>query len=149
ESNAFSGIEPADKRRKVSESSRVFDVFINHKGPDVKLTLATQLYNSLKERDIQVFLDSEEKKRGVSFISTIETAIRTASVHIAIFSQNYAESDWCLRELVLMLESNAKIIPVFYQVESWELCYIEKGVYAKAFLKYEKKGRRVVSAHIK
>ncbi|XP_057855875.2 disease resistance protein RPV1 [Cryptomeria japonica] len=40
-----------------------------------------------------------------------------------------------------MLESNAKIIPVFYQVEPWELRHIEKGVYADAFNKYEEKGR--------
>ncbi|GLJ30719.1 hypothetical protein SUGI_0608860 [Cryptomeria japonica] len=83
--NAFSGIEPAGKRRKVSESSRLFDVFINHRGPDVKQTLATQLYNSLKEVGIQAFFDSEEKQLGDLFTSTIETAIKSASVHIAIF----------------------------------------------------------------
>ncbi|GLJ33336.1 hypothetical protein SUGI_0670680, partial [Cryptomeria japonica] len=141
--NAFSEIEPPNKRRKVEQSCRVFDVFINHRGPDVKLTLATQLYNSLRDLDIKAFLDSEEKERGVSFISTIETAIRSASVHVAIFSKNYAESDWCLRELVLMLQSNAKIIPVFYQVEPWELRHIEKGVYAKAFVQYEEKERHL------
>ncbi|GLJ33349.1 hypothetical protein SUGI_0670890 [Cryptomeria japonica] len=125
----------------VSESSRVFDVFINHRGPDVKLTLATQLYNSLKERNIQVFLDKEEKEVGNLFGSTIETAILSAKVHIAIFSPRYAESPWCLDELVLMLQSEAKIIPVFYQVEPRELRRIETGVYADAFIQYEKKGR--------
>lgn len=139
--NAFSGIEPSNSRRKIEESSRVFDVFINHRGPDVKSTLATQLYNSLKALSIPAFLDSEEKERGVPFISTIETAIRSASVHIAIFSKTYAESDWCLRELVLMLQTNAKIIPVFYQVEPWELRHIEKGVYGKAFTDFVKKER--------
>ncbi|GLJ33335.1 hypothetical protein SUGI_0670650 [Cryptomeria japonica] len=139
--NAFSGIEPPNKRRKIEESSRVYDVFINHRGPEVKQTLAIQLYNLLKEVDIKAFLDSEEKEHGVSFISTIESAIRSASVHIAIFSPKYAESDWCLRELVLMSQSNAKIIPVFYQVEPWELRFIEKGVYAEAFRQYEEKGR--------
>ncbi|GLJ30721.1 hypothetical protein SUGI_0608880 [Cryptomeria japonica] len=97
--NAFFGIEPDGKRRKVSESSRLFDVFINHRGPDVKQTLATQLYNSLKEVGIQAFLDSEEKQLGDLFTSTIESAIKSASVHIAIFSKRYAESPWCLAEL--------------------------------------------------
>ncbi|XP_059064110.1 disease resistance protein Roq1-like [Cryptomeria japonica] len=141
ESKAFSGIGPAGERRMVSESSRVFDVFINHRGPDVKLTLATQLYNSLKDLHINSFLDSEEKKLGDSFGSTIETAILSAKVHIAIFSPRYAESPWCLDELVLMLQIDAKIIPVFYQVEPWELRRIETGVYADAFMKYEEKGR--------
>ncbi|GLJ33647.1 hypothetical protein SUGI_0676480 [Cryptomeria japonica] len=92
----FSGIEPHGMRRKVSESSRLFDVLINHRGPDVKNTLALQLYTSLEKLRIRAFLDSEEKELGDSFPSTIETAIRSAVVHIAIFSKGYAESAWCL-----------------------------------------------------
>ncbi|GLJ36893.1 hypothetical protein SUGI_0745800 [Cryptomeria japonica] len=73
--NAFSGVEPPNKRRKVEQSSRPFDVFINHRCPDVKLTLATQLYNSLKDLHIKAFLDLEEMELGESFPSTIETVI--------------------------------------------------------------------------
>lgn len=40
-----------------------------------------------------------------------------------------------------MLESAAKIIPVFCQVKPSDLHYIEAGVYAEAFIKYEEKGR--------
>ncbi|KAH9288821.1 hypothetical protein KI387_032938, partial [Taxus chinensis] len=107
--HAFSAFEPPGKRRKVDESSRLFDVFINHRGPDVKQTLATQLYNSLHELGIKAFLDSEEKELGDSFPSTIQTAIRSAAVHVAIFSKNYAHSPWCLAELVLMF-SHCKTI---------------------------------------
>ncbi|GLJ51685.1 hypothetical protein SUGI_1098400 [Cryptomeria japonica] len=139
--NALSGIEPPIKRRKVEQSSRIFDVFINHRGPDTKQTPGTQLYNSLKEIHIKAFLDSEEKELGDSFPSTIETAIASASVHIAIFSKRYAESAWCPSELVLMLQSKARIIPLFFQVEPWELRYIDNGVYAETFAKYEKEKR--------
>ncbi|KAH9288789.1 hypothetical protein KI387_032906, partial [Taxus chinensis] len=144
EHQAFPGIEHCSKRRKVDESSRLYDVFINHRGPDVKDTLATQLYNSLQQLGVRAFLDSEEKRHGDSFPSTIETAIRSASVQIAIVSKRYAESSWCLDELGLMLQSQSKIIPVFYGVEPWELRHIEiggKGVYANAFTKYREKGR--------
>ncbi|GLJ33646.1 hypothetical protein SUGI_0676470 [Cryptomeria japonica] len=110
---AFSGIEPPHERRNVSESSRLDDVFINHRGPDVKNTLALQLYNSLQNLKIRAFLDSEEKELGDPFPSTIERAINSAAVHIAIFSKGYAESPWCLAELALMLRSKVKIIPVF------------------------------------
>ncbi|GLJ33560.1 hypothetical protein SUGI_0674840 [Cryptomeria japonica] len=144
--NALFVIEAPNKPREVEESSRVFDVFINHRGPDVKNTLAAHLYNSLKALGIKTFLDSEEKELGDSFPSLIETAISSASVHIAIFSKRYAESAWCLAELVLMSQSKGKIIPVFYQVEPWELRYFEKegekrGVYAEAFVKHEGKNR--------
>ncbi|XP_057837012.2 disease resistance protein Roq1-like [Cryptomeria japonica] len=40
-----------------------------------------------------------------------------------------------------MLQSSAKIIPVFYDVEPSALGHIEKGVYGKAFSEYESKKR--------
>ncbi|GLJ33693.1 hypothetical protein SUGI_0677200 [Cryptomeria japonica] len=138
---AFSDIQPDGIRRTAEGSSRIFDVFINHRGSDCKDTLAMQLYNLLKELGIRAFLDSEEKELGVSFPSTIEIAIHSASAHVAIFSKRYAESAWCLAELLLMLQSRSKIIPVFYGVKPSDLRYIEKGVYADAFAKYEEKGR--------
>ncbi|GLJ33692.1 hypothetical protein SUGI_0677190 [Cryptomeria japonica] len=59
--------------------------------------------NVLKELGIRAFLDSEEKEFGISFPYTIETAVHSASDHKAIFSKRYAESTWCLAELLLML----------------------------------------------
>ncbi|XP_057846044.2 disease resistance protein Roq1-like [Cryptomeria japonica] len=139
--DAFSGIDPCAKRRNVDESSRLFDVFINHRGPDVKQTVALQLYKCLTGLGIHTFLDSEEKELGDSFPSTIKCAIHSASAHIAIFSNGYAESPWCLAELLLMLETTAKIFPVFYGVKPSDLRYIESGEYGKAFKKYEEKKR--------
>ncbi|GLJ33360.1 hypothetical protein SUGI_0671150 [Cryptomeria japonica] len=141
ELNAFSGFEPPGNRRKVSESAILYDVFINHRGPDVKQTLAARLYNSFEQLGIRAFLDSKEKELGNSFPSIIETAICSAKVHIAIFSKTYAESPWCLAELVLMLKSTAKITPLFYQVKPFDLRYIEGGAYAEAFNKYREKSR--------
>ena len=46
----------------------------------------------LQEEDVNVdFLDPQ-----------IEGTIQTGSVHVAIFSPNYAQSNWCLNELVAM-----------------------------------------------
>ncbi|GLJ34569.1 hypothetical protein SUGI_0695320 [Cryptomeria japonica] len=137
----FSGIEPPGMRRKVSESTTLYDVFINHRGPDSKQTLALPLYQSLEELGIRAFLDKEEMELGQSFPSAIQTAINSALVHIAIFSKGYAESPWCLAELLLMQQTEAKITPVFYGVEPWELRYIEKGAYADAFIQYKSKSR--------
>jgi hypothetical protein len=57
---------------------------------------------------------------GNELTHEITDAIKTASVHVAIFSKNYAESYWCLKELVLMMESResgATVIPIFYDVK--------------------------------
>lgn len=118
-----------------------FEVFINHRGPDVKKGLASHLYYSLSRHGLRVFLDAEELQGGDNLTPQIEGAIRTASVHIAILSPRYAESSWCLNELVQMLESGKTIIPVFYNVNPSELRWTWNGdgVYAQALHNLEKK----------
>jgi hypothetical protein len=123
----------------------VFDVFINHYGRDVKRTLATDLYHSLCEHKLRVFLDEPELQAGESITPQLKSAIRTASVHIAIFSAGYASSKWCLDELVLMVDCRSKssstIIPIFYGVEPAALRWTKdgNGVYAQALRKLEEK----------
>eukprot|EP01018_Ginkgo_biloba_P033430 Gb_00186 [translate_table: standard] len=109
-----------------------FDVFINHRGKDVKDTLASHIYDLLQFHGVRAFLDREELPTGEEFPDAITEAIQSSSVHIAIFSPHYAESYWCLRELALMLKTpNATIIPVFYNVTPEELRWA-KGAFAAA-----------------
>lgn len=75
-----------------SASYSAYDVFINHRGLDVKSTFASHLYRRLLDRGLRVFLDKPELKEGHEISSQIEAAIGKASVHIAIFSKKYAES---------------------------------------------------------
>jgi len=97
------------------------DVFISHRGPDVKKSFASHLYRRLLSYGLRVFLDQPELQRGDYFTHQIDDAIRSASVHVAIFSSGYADSKWCLDELVQMLDSKMPIIPVFYGVKPTEL----------------------------
>lgn len=115
-----------------------FDVFINHRGTDVKNNLASIIYHQLKNKDptLRVFLDKNEIPYGFDFELAIETAIQTSSVHIAIFSERYAESKWCLHELDLIIKSKRKLIPIFCDVDPAALRRIEKGCYQKAFEKH-------------
>jgi hypothetical protein len=116
------------------------DVFINHRGVDVKKTFARSLYLRLLQSGCRAFLDHEELQEGYSLSSQIEDAIRTASIHVAIFSPRYAESAWCLNELLLMLESRAPIIPVFYRVTPPQVRWNRRdGVYAQALRRLEEK----------
>ncbi|XP_057834368.2 TMV resistance protein N-like [Cryptomeria japonica] len=86
---------------------------------------------------------SEELEYGDFLPTAIEAAIRGANLHIAIFSERYAESPWCLEELSLMVKSGVKIVPIFYYVEPSDLRYVAqgKGKYVAAFNKHEKKCR--------
>ncbi|GLJ34288.1 hypothetical protein SUGI_0689080 [Cryptomeria japonica] len=124
-------------QERLDGSTRPYRVFINHRGPDVKETLATTIYHSLQHTGLNVFFDKTEFQPGQKLLPTIKEAIRTASVHIAIFSPRYAESPWCLEELCLMLGSGGKIIPVFYRVSPSDLVGLKygKGIYVSAFNK--------------
>eukprot|EP00253_Pinus_taeda_P034629 PITA_34629 len=99
----------------INTSNYQYDVFLNHRGCDTKNTFAGHLYSSLRSRGIRVFLDKGEMKVGDDLAYQIKAIIKTASVHLAVFSEKYAESKWCLNELVLMVESGAITIPVFFK----------------------------------
>ncbi|GLJ52951.1 hypothetical protein SUGI_1127890 [Cryptomeria japonica] len=139
----FQKIAPSASTSGASASKPVFDVFINHRGPDVKKTLASRIYNILRERKVTVFLDSEELEYGDFLPKKIEAVIRSATLHIAIFSKKYGESPWCLAELSCMLKSGAKIVPIFYYADRTDLRYVaqRKGIYADAFNRHKKKCR--------
>jgi hypothetical protein len=112
-----------------------FDVFLNHRGPDVKRSFAAHLYQALQER-CRPFLDMESLEKGQHGQKKIYEALGCASVHVAIFSKHYADSDYCLDELCAMLESKKLIIPVFYDVSPNDLhCKLHNGPYTKAFRK--------------
>lgn len=112
------------------------DVFINHRGPDVKYTFASHLYHSLCARGLRVFLDTEELQKGESITDQLKRAIQRSSVHVVIFSKNFAESSWCLDELFQMLESGSTIIPVFYHVKHSDLT---RGYYSECLNHLEQK----------
>eukprot|EP01018_Ginkgo_biloba_P020676 Gb_11224 [translate_table: standard] len=120
-----------------------YDVFINHRGVDVKDTLASHIYDLLDLHRVPAFLDREELETGDPFPNAITEAIASSTVHIAIFSSPYAESSWCLRELVLMVEmvktAGATIIPVFFDVTPEEIRWAKEGNFAKAFRKHYKR----------
>lgn len=121
-----------------NKNYNVFDIFINHRGPDCKKPFATDLYNRLCKHGLRPFLDIEELREGDGLTCQIEGAIQTASVHIAIFSPRYAESEWCLNELLLMFDSRAPIIPVFYGVKPSDLRW-SNGLYDRGLQKLEEK----------
>eukprot|EP00253_Pinus_taeda_P031903 PITA_31903 len=123
-----------------STSCPRYDVFINHRGPDVKNTFVSHLDKRLREHGLWLFLDRPELQAGHNIKSQIEAAILVASVHIAIFSPTYAQSTWCLDELVLMLKSGAPIVPIFFNVEPSEVRWNDKkGAYAEALKELEQK----------
>lgn len=120
-----------------------YHVFINHRGPDTKKSLAVLIHRELNRYALNVFLDMEELRTGDAICPAIRRAIASSSVHIAIFSRSYAESRPCLNELCWILSSSHErtIIPVFCDVEPCHLRDTSRGPYAAAFQKHQAKGK--------
>ena len=64
-------------------------------------------------------------------------AIETSRIAIVMFSKNYATSDWCLDELVKVVECkrllNLRVLPIFYYVSQFEVLE-HKGIFAEVLL---------------
>ncbi|GLJ33997.1 hypothetical protein SUGI_0683760 [Cryptomeria japonica] len=136
--NAFEQLAPCFS---VSASTGPWQIFINHRGSDTKYTFANKIQEKLDGVGFRAFLDVEALQPGDLIPAEIQAAMTSASLHIAILSPDYAESPWCLAELAFMLQTPAKIFPVFYHVESSDVRWVQKGIYAHAFSEYGKKGR--------
>ncbi|KAH9289188.1 hypothetical protein KI387_033305, partial [Taxus chinensis] len=143
-SKPFQGIAPQlSLPSSTLTRNATYDVFINHRGCDVKHKLASTIYYTLKRLGVRAFLDQEELELGDSIPIALQQAIQGASVHIAILSKNYAQSPWCLAELSFMLKTGARIIPVFYYVQPGDFRWVAqgKGIYANDFYQLQKKRR--------
>ncbi|KAK2976638.1 hypothetical protein RJ640_024172, partial [Escallonia rubra] len=98
------------------------------------------LYEALKRAGLSVFRDDDEIERGKNLKCELDKAIRGSQISIIVFSKDYASSEWCLDELVMILDckdtSRHTAFPVFYDVEPSEVRN-QKGSFEDAFSRYE------------
>ena len=117
-----------------------FDVFLSFRGEDTRTNFTDHLYTALVEKGIHTFRDDEELERGERISQNLLQDIEASGVFIVILSENYANSKWCLNELVSIMERGArgrKVFPVFYHVDPSEVRK-QSGKYRDAFADYEK-----------
>ncbi|RXH97846.1 hypothetical protein DVH24_010171 [Malus domestica] len=118
-----------------------YDVFISFRGDDTRLGITSHLHAALLQKKIQTYIDNR-LKRGEEIRPALLEAIEKSTISVIIFSQNYADSTWCLDELVHILKCNNRegrmVIPVFYDINP---SHVRKqhGSYADAFAQLEKR----------
>ncbi|XP_020966145.1 TMV resistance protein N-like isoform X2 [Arachis ipaensis] len=119
-----------------------YDVFISFRGEDTRKGFLSHLQAALRQNQIKTFRDDGMEKGGVIWDELVE-AIRNANLFLVIFSENYASSRWCLKELVEIMErknknnNNNVVIPVFYGIEPTHVRK-QSGSYRRAFDKHER-----------
>ncbi|KAL1218395.1 Disease resistance protein RPS4B [Cardamine amara subsp. amara] len=114
-------------------------VFINFRGKDVRNGFVSHLVTALKNHNINVFYDNDEDKGEP--LETLLNRIEESRIAVTIFSRNYAESVWCLRELTKIndrfKEEKLVVIPIFYNVEVSTVKGLT-GEFGDAFRKLDK-----------
>ncbi|XP_037493762.1 disease resistance protein RUN1 [Jatropha curcas] len=84
-----------------------YEVFINFRGIDVRDGFLSFLFESLKEKGIDTF-KNENLQKGIEMTPALKQTIQESRISIVIFSKNYADSPWCLDELVVINECREK-----------------------------------------
>ncbi|XP_056169334.1 disease resistance protein RUN1-like [Syzygium oleosum] len=117
-----------------------FDVFLSFRGPDTRDTFTDCLYEFMNQKGIRIFRDEEALGQGKNILEILE-AVKCSQIYIIIFSQGYASSRWCLRELTCIMECNCQsiekdILPIFYNVEPSDV-KLETELYTSALNKHE------------
>lgn len=109
-------------------SSLEFDVFLSFRGFDTRNNFTGHLQKALRLRGIDSFID--DKLRRGDNLTTLFDRIEKSKIAIIVFSKNYANSLWCLRELVKILECRDRnqqlVIPILYKINKSDFKQVVK-----------------------
>ncbi|KAH0869130.1 hypothetical protein HID58_076152 [Brassica napus] len=113
-------------------------VFINFRGEELRKNFVSHLEDALKDEDINYFIDTmaDPGDEMVNLFNHIEES----KVALAVFSERYSESNWCLDELVKIMErvdeKKLRIFPIFFHVKVGDVKY-QKGKFGENLRKGE------------
>ncbi|KAJ4721617.1 putative Disease resistance protein (TIR-NBS-LRR class) [Melia azedarach] len=96
-----------------------YDVFLSFRGVDTRNNFTSHLYSAFSQKNIKTFID-DKLIRGDEISPSLLNAIKESEISVVIFSEGYASSRWCLKELVKILKCKKRggqiVIPIFYHV---------------------------------
>ncbi|TQE04826.1 hypothetical protein C1H46_009540 [Malus baccata] len=117
-----------------------YDVFLSFSGVDTRSGFTGHLHAALTDRGYQAYIDEDDLERGEEIKEELFRAIKEARISIIVFSKSYADSSWCLDELVKIMECRYKpgrhVLPIFYHVDPSHVRKQNEDL-AQAFQKHE------------
>ncbi|PON51569.1 TIR-NBS-LRR-like protein [Parasponia andersonii] len=132
---------PDDQLLPTQTRPKKYDVFVSFRGEDTRKSFTSHLHKALLHQNIETYID-ERLVRGDEVSKSLLDAIQESRISVIVFSENYANSSWCLDELVHILhcrDSNDQIVlPVFYHVNPSDVRR-QQGSYGAAFVKLERR----------
>ncbi|KAH0988874.1 hypothetical protein GBA52_000357 [Prunus armeniaca] len=117
-----------------------YQVFLSFRGEDTRKGFTGHLHAALSDAGIRTFLDDNELERAKFIKTQLDRAINGSMISIIVFSKSYADSSWCLDELVKIMECRERlgqqVMPLFYNVDASDVRK-QTGSFAQAFKKHE------------
>ncbi|KAK9063770.1 hypothetical protein SSX86_017642 [Deinandra increscens subsp. villosa] len=117
-----------------------YDVFLSFRGEDTRKTFVDYLYSTLEDQTIHTYKDDITLARGESITPSLKKAIEGSRIAVVVFSENYADSSWCLEELAHIMKCRVDrkliVMPLFSCVDPSDVRK-QKGKFGEAFAKHE------------
>nr|AAK28809.1 resistance-like protein P3-B [Linum usitatissimum] len=96
-----------------------YDVFLCFRGDDTRDGFTSHLLSALSDKKIRAFID--EKLEKTESIDELISILQRCPLSVVVFSERFADSIWCLEEVVTIAERMEKVghrvLPVFYKVD--------------------------------
>ena len=96
------------------------DVFLSFRGTDTRNSFTSHLYDALQRKQIDAYIDNK-LDGGEKIEPALLEKIEDSYISVVIFSENYADSTFCLRELskihACMKTKRQMVLPVFHQLD--------------------------------
>ncbi|XP_018732322.1 jacalin-related lectin 4 isoform X2 [Eucalyptus grandis] len=110
------------------------DVFVSFRGIDLRNNFISHLFHGLDQAGIDYFSDDNREDTGEEIQGKIFRAIHCSRFALVVFSPNYADSKWCLYELVEILECRRQlknhghmVVPIFHGVKPADVSNLTSG----------------------
>ncbi|KAL5577271.1 hypothetical protein UlMin_018970 [Ulmus minor] len=117
-----------------------YDVLISFRGEDTRNGFTSHLLDALHKKKVRTYLDDASPYRGEEISPALLRAIQGSKISVIVFSENYANSSWCLDELLKILEckeeNGQEVVPVFYHVDP-SCVRKQQGSYETAFVEQQ------------
>ncbi|XP_020424061.1 disease resistance-like protein CSA1 isoform X2 [Prunus persica] len=113
----------ASSSSSLSSSSKRWEyhIFLSFRGEDTRNGFTSHLHKALESRGYDVFMDEDDLQVGQVIKPELLQAIEKSKISVIVFSTRYADSSWCLDELVKIMECrrtlNQIVLPIFYKVD--------------------------------
>ncbi|KVI01740.1 Toll/interleukin-1 receptor homology (TIR) domain-containing protein [Cynara cardunculus var. scolymus] len=118
-----------------SSATCAYHIFLSFNCADIRKHFTDHLYTAFCNAGFHTFRDDHEIQKRQRIDSMMS---------VIVFSREYASSEWCLDELVRILQrrnsdDRHRLFPIFYNVEPTEVGY-QKGSFKECFDRYEGSG---------